>query len=250
MNRAEISEITHGDISLLNPIASPKLDEVVALLELNPGARVVDIGSGRGEVLMRVAETYEVEATGVDVSLSAVEQARRRTAGRGGRSEVRFVHADAATIDFGINAFDLAINVGSSHALGGYRSALQRLFEIVRPGGLVLFGEGFWRRAPNPDYLAQLGPGATGEELADYSGLITSTIEAGFTPLYVVESSREDWDRYEWTLIRNGELFAAGNPDVEGVDELVEWVRRARDRYSMPGGRDTLGFALLLLRRP
>jgi hypothetical protein len=39
------------------------------------------------------------------------------------------------------------------------------------------------------------------------------------------------------------------NPDGPGA-ELLERARRARERMTMPGGRETLGFALTLLRRP
>jgi hypothetical protein len=64
----------------------------------------------------------------------------------------------------------------------------------------------------------------------------------GLRTTYVAETSDEAWDRYEWTLIHNGERD--GRPDV------LDWVARSRARYAGPGGRGTLGFALMLLKRP
>ncbi len=62
-------------------------------------------------------------------------------------------------------------------------------------------------------------------------------------------ASEADWDRYEWRLILNAERWAAAHPDAAGAEVLRERARRARERMTMPGGRETLGFALVLLRR-
>ena len=71
--------------------------------------------------------------------------------------------------------------------------------------------------------------------------------EAGLTPLHSSVASEADWDRYEWRLILNAERWAAAHPDDPGA-ELLRSARRARERLTMPEGRETLGFALTLLR--
>jgi hypothetical protein len=53
-------------------------------------------------------------------------------------------------------------------------------------------------------------------------------------------ASEADWDRYEWRLILNAER--------SGIPALRERAQQARGRITMPGGRETLGFALLLLQ--
>lgn len=112
----------------------------------------------------------------------------------------------------------------------------------------MLLGEGYWRRAPSPDYLEALG-GASADELPDYSGLMRAAEQAGLTPLHSAVASEADWDRYEWRLILNAERWASDNPGDQGAELLLERARRARERMTMPGGRETLGFALILLRR-
>ena len=58
-------------------------------------------------------------------------------------------------------------------------------------------------------------------------------------------ASDEDWARYEETLIANGEAELAQGDDPA----LRAWVEAARARWEHPDGKDTLGFALLTLRR-
>jgi hypothetical protein len=112
----------------------------------------------------------------------------------------------------------------------------------------VLLGEGYWQGPPSPDYLEALG-GASAGELPDFPRLMRAAEEAGLTPLYSSAASEADWDRYEWRLILNAERWATAHPADPGADVLRERARLARERMTMPGGRATLGFALVLLRR-
>jgi hypothetical protein len=62
-------------------------------------------------------------------------------------------------------------------------------------------------------------------------------------------SSVEHWDGYEATWAANGERYAAEHPGEPGLAEFLDWIRNGRRRYTELGGRDTLGFALLLFRK-
>jgi hypothetical protein len=116
----------------------------------------------------------------------------------------------------------------------------------VRAGGLVLYGEGYWRREPTSEYLDALGTAR--DELDDYAGTIRRGTELGLAPVYAATASIDDFDRYEWSWSRNGERYAADHPDEAGVADFVEWIRAGRRRYVDLGGRDTLGFGLFLFR--
>ena len=235
MDRAQASRIAHGEVRLWNPLSEAALDEAIELLEPPTGARVLDVACGRAEVLRRVAERFDVEATGYD-------------------SDAALIESGPAGLDLQVRdsppsgPFDVVLCIAASHALGGFPDALGALRELVRPGGELLLGEGYWRRPPSAEYLDALG-GASADELADYGGLMRAAEEAGLTPLYCVVASEADWDRYEWRLILNAERWVAANPEDPGADVLRERARRARERMTMPGGRETLGFALVLLRR-
>ena len=112
-------------------------------------------------------------------------------------------------------------------------------------GGLGLVAEGFWRRAPSPGYLETLG-GASADELpSGQAELEAAARAAGWEVLDAVVASDADWAAYEETLIANGEAELARAEDAE----LRSWVDAARARWSHPDGKDTMGFALLSLRR-
>ena len=66
---------------------------------------------------------------------------------------------------------------------------------------------------------------------------------------HVRVASEADWDRYAWTLIANGERFLAERRDASEAADLRARVNASRDRITAPGGRGTMGFALVLLRR-
>jgi hypothetical protein len=143
-------------------------------------------------------------------------------------------------------AYDLVCCVASSHAFGTWAEALSGLAGLARsPGGLALVGEGFWRRAPSAGYLERLG-GATADELPEsLEALEAGARDAGWEMLASTVASDADWAAYEEGLIANGEAWLARDPDAG----LHAWVDAARARWDGDGGRDTMGFALLTLRR-
>ena len=230
VERADYTRIAHTGMAIMNPIPAAKLDEVIALLDLPARGRVVDLGCGKGDLLGRIAARYEVDAVGIDRDAKLLAEAPPR---------INVIVADIETWNRGRGAFDLVASVGSP-------AQLSSLAGLVRPGGLVLYGDGYWRREPSGEYLEALG--ASRDELEDYAGTIRRATDVGLAPLYAVTASVDDFDRYEWSWSLNGERYAAENPDEPGVGEFLDWIRAGRRRYVELAGRDTLGFGLFLFR--
>ena len=153
---------------------------------------------------------------------------------------------EAAQYLAGEEPFDAALCVGSTHAFGDYRRALRALSAAVRPGGLLLVGEGYWKRDPHPDYLAALG--ANRIEFTDHAGNVARAVKAGLVLLYASASSDDEWDHYEGMYLRAVERYAAENPGDPDSEAMRAHIRRWRDAY-LRWGRSTLGFAMYLFRR-
>src|SRR3954451_14717444 len=154
MDRSDYTRIAHAGMAIMNPIPAAKLDEVLALLELPARGRVVDLGCGKGDLLARIASRYDVDAVGIDRDAQLLAEVP---------PGINVIVADIETWNRGRGAFDLVASVGSP-------AQLSSLAGLVRPGGLVLYGNGYWRSEPSFEYLEVFG--AVRDELADYAGTV------------------------------------------------------------------------------
>ncbi|MFO0873059.1 MAG: class I SAM-dependent methyltransferase [Phycisphaerales bacterium] len=208
----------------------------------------------RGVSAVCVVRGWRRLGVGIDRSAPAIEMARRRAAER--RSPIARTHiewrvGDASGLvseDSAVDrAFDAALCVGATGAFGGFQPALGVLRRIARPGGRVVVGEGFWRTPPHADYLAALG--ATADEMTSHAGNVEAAIASGFTPLYSVTSSDDEWDHYEGLYLHAMERWLAEHPGDPDHAAFTARIHAWRDAY-LRWGRSTLGFGVYVLRCP
>ena len=224
------SQIAHEGLAFANPMPEATVDAAIAALPIPTGAVVLDTGCGRGEILLRTLRAHPgTRGVGIDLDPQLVAEARSRAASLPVRFEVADAEAAAPPVD-------AVINVGASHAHGGFPAAVAALRARAR---IALYGEGFWQQPPSDDFLAALG-GASVGELADLDGLRAAIKEAGFGIVGEWLASSDDWAHYEETL--------AANAERHGGSCALAYARRIRERRALPRGADTLGFALLVLR--
>jgi SAM-dependent methyltransferase len=253
MDTWKFFDITHRDHVVCNPTSLGRLDELVGLLDLPASPRILDIACGKGELLLRTAERYGgrggagVTGAAIDLSPYAVRDARAAMAARVPEAAIEVLEMDGADYRAEPASFDLAMCLGASWTFGGHLGTLRFLAAATKPGGQVLAGEPFWIREPDPSYL-ELG-GFRRDEFATHEGNVEAGVGEGLEPLLAWVSTGEDWDRYETLQWRAAARYAATHPDDPDVPPLLERVARARHEY-LAWGRDTLGWALYLFRRP
>jgi ubiquinone/menaquinone biosynthesis C-methylase UbiE len=115
---------------------TPQLDELQAdlawrLLELEPGAELVDVACGHGRIAHRLAERG-VRVTGLDADPFFLAKARE--AGTG----VELVEGDMRSLPFADASFDAALLWFTSFGYfddDGNRAVLRELRRVLRPGG-------------------------------------------------------------------------------------------------------------------
>jgi len=241
-------DITHRNHTFMNPSTSEKLDEMISLLNLKPGAKVVDFGCGKAEPLVRMAERYNIDGVGVDKSPFCIRDAEQNAQKRvQAPSKLAFVEAGGTEYRVEDGSLDMAICLGASWIFGGYRGTLSTLGRYIRPGGLVLTGEPHWIQEPDPEYLKMSG--MTRELFGTHADNVKTGVEEGLIPIYAILSTKEDFDRYEWLQFRAGELYAMENPTDTDVPELLKRIHHGREEYTR-FGRDTLGWAMYLYIKP
>ncbi|PCG82159.1 SAM-dependent methyltransferase [Streptomyces sp. WZ.A104] len=243
--RAILSAAGNHRLTWNTPLSEGHAARLVAACDPAPGARIVDLGSGWGELLMRLVEAAPGAAgDGVETDPADVARGRKLAEERGLGDRVRFHEEPAA--EWAEGGYDLAVSIGSSHAWPGTtREALTALRAAVRPGGRVLLGEGVWLKAPTPAALEGLGaePGDFGSLLE----LIRLAESVGLHALQVTVADQREWDLFESEgPIGRGQRWALENPDHPLYGEVMAEVDARRTGY-YGGYRSYLGLAYLVL---
>lgn len=239
--------IGHADHVFCNPMNEAKFDEILGLLTLAPGDRILDVACGKAEFLVRVVEKWGCSGVGVDLSPPFVADARANAASRGVAPLLEFIELEGSKYDAPPGSFRAAVCLGASWIWSGYAGMLDAMSRFASPGGFVLLGEPFWRRPPSAAYLKAAGLQA--DSFDTHAGNLRAGEKVGLVPLYSIVSNEDDWDHYEGRQWYATERYAADNPEDPDVPELLATMRRNRDQY-LSWGRDELGWAIYLFGKP
>ncbi|MGF3499082.1 MAG: hypothetical protein ACQXXL_05590 [Candidatus Methanosuratincola sp.] len=118
---------------------------------------------------------------------------------------------------------------------------------MTNPGGLLLVGEPFWRKQPEPEYL--VAENMRRELYAEsHQDNVRLGENLGLDCLYALVSTKEDFDHYEmlgwWSL----EDYIRENPNDPDNQEILDLLRKEKENY-LRWGRDTIGWATYLFRK-
>lgn len=245
IDRERYSDIGHSGMRYWNPVSSEVLEGL--LDRMTPGASdaALDVGCGRGEVLMQLASRHGYRGVGVDRARGCVEAARAEAVRRGleGRVEFRAEGFDAAA--FARGSFGATVCLGASQAIGSQGEAVRALGQMLAPDGWLLFGDGYWRKEPEAAYLAMLGCGAADMPTRDEQ--VAAMEASGLEIVAHHETTSDEWARYEDGYAANVRRFVREHPDdpqAGAMSERIEHWRAAYEQY----GHATLGFGVFLLR--
>jgi phthiocerol/phenolphthiocerol synthesis type-I polyketide synthase E len=97
--------------------------------------RVLDVGCGRGGTAGLMAEQFEAEVTGVDLSSAAIGFCRRTHR----NPRVTFEVGDAEHLPCDDASFDAVTNVESSHTYPNLRAFYAEVARVLVPGGVFLY---------------------------------------------------------------------------------------------------------------
>lgn len=240
-------DITHREHVLCNPTNVEKIDELITLLRMEPGAKVLEIATGKGEFIIRLAERYKIEGIGVDISPYHISDAEKKSKARIPDAHLTFLEMDGANYQPGQpESFDLVACIGASWIYGGHKETLKALKDMAAPGGWVVVGEPHWRQEPDPAYLE-----AIGEERSSFGTHYENTaagLDLGLELVYTLVSSQDDWDRYEGLQWYAATEWAEKHPHDPDAGELLQRVRVNRASY-LQWGRDTLGWSIYVFKK-
>jgi SAM-dependent methyltransferase len=117
------------------------LDRIVALATEHGGERVVDVGTGVGHTLRRVAPSFR-GAIGVDATREMLEASVGVLAGAGVTNAL-LVQANAAALPIASGSVDVVTSRLAAHHFVDAAGAFREIARILRPGGLFVLVDNY-----------------------------------------------------------------------------------------------------------
>ncbi|UUP19033.1 SAM-dependent methyltransferase [Nitratireductor thuwali] len=236
-----------------------KKRHIAAKLALEPGQKVLDIGSGWGGLGLYVAETFDAEVLGVTLSEEqhSVANERARVARLSGKA--RFEIADYRSLT---GPFDRIVSVGMFEHVGinHYRTFFDKCARLLRDDGVMLLhtiGRTSGPSITNPFIRKHIFPGGYIPSLSEVtpaiekSGLIVTDVE--ILRLHYAETLRHWRERfmanrekaveiYDERFARMWEFYLAGSEaSFRWQDMVVFQIQLAKKRETLPLTRDYIG---------
>ena len=261
----DLAAARYAGVRWNTPLSEEHAAVLLDRLRIPPGGRVLDLGCGWGELLLRAVAAADpavtggttaaggpavtggttaaagpVTGVGVDTDESALARGRDLAASRSLDGRVSFVPGAAA--DWREPA-DRVLCIGAAHAFGGTVEALTALAELVPPGGRLLFGDGYWERPPTPEALEIFG-----DEIVPLPDLVEQARGLGWRVLHLSAADQREWDDFESSSRAGRQEWLLGHPDDPRADAVREELD-SRLREYVTIYRGILGFGYLVLGR-
>jgi ubiquinone/menaquinone biosynthesis C-methylase UbiE len=125
--------------------------ELLDKLNLRGDERILDLGCGRGAVLLMAAQHLTTgRAVGVDLWRSAdqsgnsAEATRRNAIAEGVADRVELHTGDMTALPFAVNSFDVVVSSLAIHNISGRdgrEKAIAEAVRVLRPGGRLLIAD-------------------------------------------------------------------------------------------------------------
>ena len=129
----ELANVPEGAVESFAGVANP-----FSLGRLQPGERVLDVGSGAGTDSLVAAQMVGASGrvTGIDMTPEMVERARRSSEAMGA-ANVEFVEGEVETLPFPDESFDVVISNGVIDLVPDKDAVFREIFRVLEPGGRI-----------------------------------------------------------------------------------------------------------------
>lgn len=114
---------------------------VKKIVSAAPGKRVLDIGTGTGQLAVYLARAG-FEVTGIDIADNMISRAKEYATAQG--LDIHFQTGDAEALAFENDTFDAVVSRNLLWTLPHPDKALREWRRILKPGGALMISDGQW----------------------------------------------------------------------------------------------------------
>ncbi len=212
MTQRYLTHLAELGTSDLHPLGQPATVGLIKALALQPGQRVLEMGCGTGQTMVRVALAHTVWVDGVDALPPMLRMARKRLWLAGLRPRTSLSHASGTRLPFAAKTYDRVY----TESVLGFQNApnaeaiLSQIFRVLKPGGRYVANEAIWK------------PGVPG----DVAAAIYTTCMADFG---ICQTSEQPWSLDDWLGLARAVGFR-----VAAADLLEEHISQAENVVGKP----------------
>jgi SAM-dependent methyltransferase len=233
--------VAERDHELQNPTSVEKIRLLGERLQLGPDFQLLDMACGKCGPAVLLAREFGCRITGIERAAEFAAAARERIAAAGLERRVEVVEQDATAFTPANEGYDVVLCLGASFIWNGLDGTLAALVPAVRPHGQVVVGEPYWRRWPLPE-------GIDDEGFVSLRDTVRRFDAAELSVDTMIDSSLDDWDRYETLHWRALEDWLAAHPEDPDAADFRARHEAERDRY-LAWQRELLGWAIFAARK-
>jgi SAM-dependent methyltransferase len=137
----------------LHPGGEAATRRSLELIELRPGERILDVGSGAGGSALLAAREFGCLVAGLDYGADAVHGAQQAADAAGMCDRVGFVVGEADALPFADSEFDAVLCECSLSTFPDKAAAIAEMRRVLRPGGRVAISDVVADRRRLPERL-------------------------------------------------------------------------------------------------
>lgn len=129
--------------------------ELIGLCHIGRDKYVLDVGYASGKTACYIAKECGSRVVGVDILDRMIGRAKERAESEGVEDRVEFRVADAQSLPFENNLYDVVVGEFTTGLLDDKRRGANEYLRVTKPGGYIGLNEATWTRTPPPEELVE-----------------------------------------------------------------------------------------------